>query len=278
MVTSHNIVIKERHMRKHYSKVSAERLSRDISYDPILGEFRSVTRRGDVALGELFSTQCKIIDIAGINTTFGRIAWCLGTGAWPLGRVHLKDAAAGFILSNLIDTGVLGPVKKRLPVLTQDRLREVLRYCFASGLFAWNVNASSTGMAGTIAGCLGPGGYTTIRVDGRLYGAHRLAMFYIYGEWPTHMVDHKNHDRSDNRLDNLRQATPGENAQNKVRAIASNQATGLLGVHWSGQVERWGAKVNLDGKQYHAGFYDTPEEAHQAYIEKKRELHPFSML
>lgn len=37
----------------------------------------------------------------------------------------------------------------------------------------------------------------------------------------------------------------------------------------------WGAKVNLDGKQHHAGFHDTPEEAHQAYLAKKRELHPF---
>lgn len=113
-----------------------------------------------------------------------------------------------------------------------------------------------------------------IRVDGRLYLAHRLAYLYIYGHFPR-LTDHKNGVKSDNRIENIRDADKSQNAQNTRKAWSHNKASGLLGVYWSAQRNAWGAKVNLNGKQHHAGFYETPEKAHEAYVLKKRQLHEF---
>ena len=265
-------------MRKSYSTVTREHVSKQISYDPNTGEFFAVARRGSVSPGDRIDTLGSIADVCGISTTYARLAWLLHTGEWPKGKVNRVDASIGFRFDNLVDTGVNGPVKKRKPKLTLERLREVLRYCPATGIFTWQKTMSSTAKEGSEAGCIGPGGYVVIRIDGMSHLAHRLAIMYIYGQMPEIIVDHKNGIRSDNRLENIRAADYCQNAQNKRKAISSNKASGLLGVYWSNQHERWGAKVNLKGRQYHAGFWDTPEEAHLAYIEKKRQMHEFGML
>lgn len=166
-------------------------------------------------------------------------------------------------------------MSKKNSTLTQERLREVLKYCFASGLFSWQYDVSSTARKGEIAGCATKAGYIVIRIDRRLYLAHRLVFLYIYGRRPEGLIDHKTGAKSDNRLDNIREANKSQNAQNAKAAWSHNKASGLLGVYWSEQNGKWGAKVNLDGRQYHAGFHETPEEAHAAYVAKKRQLHEF---
>lgn len=160
--------------------------------------------------------------------------------------------------------------------LSQERLREVLKYCWVSGKFSW-LGRGKGRVTGEVAGCTSKVGYTVIRIDGVLYQAHRLAIFYIYGAWPEYDVDHKNGVRTDNRLDNLRCATRGENLQNQRTAKPFNRS-GLLGVIWSSQASKWMARVTHNGKQHHVGTFDTPEEAHAAYVVKKRQLHEFSML
>lgn len=162
--------------------------------------------------------------------------------------------------------------------LTQKRLREVLKYCPATGLFSWLIDVSSTGRMGEVAGCKTRAGYIVIRIDGKLHLAHRLAYLYIYGVWPDRLVDHKNGVKSDNRLDNIRGASRSQNGQNTRSAWGHNKASGFLGVHWSEQCGAWRAKVNHQGRQYHAGTFDTPEEAHEAYVAKKRQLHEFCMI
>lgn len=57
--------------------------------------------------------------------------------------------------------------------------------------------------AGSIAGTVLDTGYRTIRVGGQRFLAHRLAWFYVYGEWPSE-IDHINRDKGDNRLVNMR--------------------------------------------------------------------------
>lgn len=49
--------------------------------------------------------------------------------------------------------------------------------------------------------------YRYVTIDDEQYAEHRLAWFYVTGEWPKGLVDHKNLDRSDNRWENLREVT-----------------------------------------------------------------------
>lgn len=169
-------------------------------------------------------------------------------------------------------------MSKHNSTLTQARLKELLHYDEFTGIFRWRVNVSSTGRVGNIAGANHLAGYVVIRLDKRLYLAHRLAALYMEGEFPPALIDHKDMNKSNNAWENLRHATKSQNGQNKKLAQGNNAKTGLLGVFWSEQQQKWGAKVNLNRKQHHAGFFETPELAHAAYVKLKRELHPFGML
>lgn len=159
--------------------------------------------------------------------------------------------------------------------LNQARLHELLSYDPATGVFRWKVSTSNRVKAGDVAGCPSDCGYLRIRIDGRLYLAHRLAVFYVTGEWPPHQVDHKYGVRDDNRWPELRPATPDQNQQN-LRAAKAGNKSGLLGVspHGSG----WRAQIMTSGKRRVIGTFRTPEAAHQAYIAAKRELHTGSVL
>ena len=53
--------------------------------------------------------------------------------------------------------------------------------------------------------------YQRITIGGYDYYAHRLAWFYVYGEWPVNELDHIDEDKENNAIDNLREATHAEN-------------------------------------------------------------------
>lgn len=158
--------------------------------------------------------------------------------------------------------------------LTQARLRELLWYCPASGLFSWRQSAKGRKMDRP-AGCTSAVGYTVIRIDKRLYQAHRLAFLYIYGRWPDGDVDHKDGTRTNNNAENLRECTRAQNLQNKRRSSTTLGRSGLLGAQWCSQVGKWYGAIQVDGKKTHLGTFETAAEAHAAYLAAKRVLHEF---
>lgn len=134
----------------------------------------------------------------------------------------------------------------------------------------WN-----TRHAGKEAGGTGSGdGYRRIQVifDGRKYGVrcHRLIWFAAHGPGMPEMLDHMNGDRSDNRLFNLRPADKQLNAENQ-RTARSDNSLGVLGVSPHGNKFR--AVIRSKGKRYHLGLFDSPEQAHAAYVDAKRRVH-----
>ena len=156
--------------------------------------------------------------------------------------------------------------------LTADRLRKVLDYNPFTGEFRWKVTLNNRGAAGTEAGNRRPNGYRRISIDGTLYYAQRLAWLYVHGVWPIDKVDHRNQDKEDNRVANLREATDAQNRQNESQ-LPKHNTSGYRGV--TRRDNRWSAKIKVDGKQRRLGWFDTPEEAHAAYLAAKAELHPF---
>ena len=157
--------------------------------------------------------------------------------------------------------------------LTAQRLRELFDYDPMVGSFVRRIAVGRHGRhrAGTIAG-VETRGYISICVDRTRFFAHRLAWLYMTGEWPANMLDHINCNRSDNRFHNLRLADPAVNSQNQ-RSPRSDNTSGFLGVTFDKGTKRWRAKLKANGRYHHLGGFDTPEEAHAAYIEAKRRLH-----
>lgn len=102
-------------------------------------------------------------------------------------------------------------------------------------------------------------GYRTGRVLGLKVKAHRVAFAIYHGKWPNGEVDHINGDTSDNRINNLRDATKSENMRN--RALHSNNTSSIKGVSWRKDVKKWSAQIYVDRKQIHLGYFDDMEEA-----------------
>jgi hypothetical protein len=154
---------------------------------------------------------------------------------------------------------------KLIPV-SQARLRELLRYDPATGVFIWLINKSNRVEFGTVAGSIVEDrGYRSIRIDGRPYRAHRLAWLWMTGEWPSHGIDHINGIPGDDRWANLRAATQSQNLANMRKS--SRNTSGFKGVFWHSGARKWRARL----KSIHLGYFDCPAAAHEAYMRAARE-------
>lgn len=161
--------------------------------------------------------------------------------------------------------------------LTAERLREALDYSPETGEFTRRKNAGRRYKAGQVAGSKEFRGYVQIRIDKKLYWAHRLAWLHMTGAWPTHDIDHIDGDKSNNRWSNLRDVPQAVNNQN-VRSPFAGNSSGYLGVNWHPTNHNWTAKISVNNRTKYLGSYSTPEEAHAAYVAAKRELHTGSTL
>lgn len=156
--------------------------------------------------------------------------------------------------------------------LTVEHLREVLHYDQDTGIWTRKINRGRNNRykAGEIVGHLNAAdGYITIRLDNILYLAHRLAWFYMTGQWPKHQVDHKNLNRSDNKWLNLREATHGQNVQNS--SLRKNNISGFKGAHKMTRKYKlrrpFRARITVDRKEIYIGSFRSAKEAHKAYLE-----------
>lgn len=154
--------------------------------------------------------------------------------------------------------------------LSAERARELLVYDPETGSLTWLVAVSKKIRPGMPAGCTIEGGYRRVRVDRVLYASHRVAWLMSTGAWPVGLIDHRDGDPSNNRLSNLRDASHELNQQNH-RQASRRSSTGLLGAF--PKRGRFLSSIKVSGVQKHLGLFDTAEEAHQAYLTAKRQLH-----
>lgn len=159
-------------------------------------------------------------------------------------------------------------------MITQTRLKQLLRYSSKTGKFFWLVSwgrgscVNGGARYGKCAGCLGKRCWD-IRVDGKLYRAHRLAWMYVYGKFPKGDIDHKNGNPLDNRITNLREATRVQNSGNsKVHEDNKNGIKGVTKNKFS-----WVAQIGKNYTTIYLGSYKTPKAAHAAYRKAAKKLH-----
>lgn len=152
---------------------------------------------------------------------------------------------------------------KKLPAIAV--LHALFRYDAETGFIYWRrrddmPNNWNARYAGKPAGTLDSSGYLHIRYDGKFWQAHRIAWALATGEDPYPLlIDHRNRLRTDNRLRNLRKATQSLNHVNsRVRGKWGK------GVYRKGN--RFIAQTKVNGAVCYIGSYQTPEEAHAAYL------------
>ena len=123
---------------------------------------------------------------------------------------------------------------------------------------------------GQVAGSTNTNGHRQIRLDGIFWVAHRLAWFYVHGEWPENEIDHVDLNKDYNAITNLREATHFENCNNRKASPLTN-TSGYKGVSLCRG--KWTAQIKHKGKCHHLGYFDDPEEAHQAYVTASHKYH-----
>lgn len=146
-------------------------------------------------------------------------------------------------------------------MLSRARLLELLDYNPDTGIFVRRIPASNFKAGNTTSATPNGAGYLRISVDGVRYQTHKLAWLYIYGEWPARL-DHRDRDRTNNRIKNLRPASPSQNTANS--RLRSNNTSGFKGVEK--HHKKWRASIRVDGKRKHLGLFVSPDEAHAAYL------------
>jgi hypothetical protein len=162
-------------------------------------------------------------------------------------------------------------------MISQSELKEILNFNPKTGIFTRKITVRYNAKIGDEPGWIDNNGYRVMEIETHRYFAHRLAWFYVYGVWPKNEIDHIDHNGSNNKIDNLREATRSQNNQNRIKAQTFN-STGMIGVSFHKSAKKYSAQIRVNNKNKYLGLFLTPEEAHAAYIAAKREFHPFGIL
>lgn len=150
-------------------------------------------------------------------------------------------------------------------MLSHDELTKILRYDAETGKFFWLESLSNRVKIGTEAGFSNGHGYLMIGIKGKKYSAHRLAWLYVYGSMPKKFIDHINRNKSDNRIENLRECDKRQNAGNCK--LYSTNSTGHRGIYWIERIKKFEAAITIDNKKRSLGYFAEIKDAIAKYDE-----------
>ncbi len=161
--------------------------------------------------------------------------------------------------------------------LNREELHRLFHY--ENGKLLWKIRQSRRVHIGDEAGHFdarkwkkGMKVYRNVCVNGVLVGAHRVIYTMLAGEITDGMeIDHIDGNGLNNRIENLRLATHTQNARN--RRSSGNNTSGFKGVSWQKSDRKWVAKIGFEGRRLYLGCFDTPQEAHAAYMAASLQYH-----
>ena len=161
------------------------------------------------------------------------------------------------------------PKFKPLPSL--QRVQKLLSYDSETGKFRWKHSVARWIKPGDEAGTYGKYAIS-ITIDRKRYVAHRIAWLLQTEKDPAGLlIDHIDGNPHNNAFANLRLATSGQNQCNQK--TRNDNTSGLKGVSWSKERQKWQAGIQVNGKRIALGRFNTKEEAYAAYCKAARKLH-----
>lgn len=143
-----------------------------------------------------------------------------------------------------------------------DRLHQIFHYEPATRFLIWLINRRGHALKGRRAGTQSHGGRWYVAIDGSKFSVSRIAWAIMTGAWPEREIDHRDLDASNDRWDNLREATHSQQSANQRRRCTNN--SGYKGVSLHRQSGLWRARLGANSESL--GYFKTPEEAHAAYV------------
>lgn len=146
--------------------------------------------------------------------------------------------------------------------------RSVFSYDPETGVITWKVSTGPRARVGARAGRVREkDGYRHLKHGGKMILEHRLAWLLHTGEWPENELDHRDGDRANNRIANLREATRSENNRNALkppRALPRGVTC---------QDGLFLASISTGGERVYLGTYETAKEAGEVYAAFAKMFH-----
>jgi hypothetical protein len=123
--------------------------------------------------------------------------------------------------------------------------------------------------------CIGTHGYQHVNLykngKAKNFMIHRLvAIAFIENAENNKYVDHKNNDKKNNNVNNLRWCTQQQNTQNA--SLPNNNTSGVKGVYFNKKCKKWQAQITINKKRIFIGRFETLEDAKDARQAKAKEL------
>lgn len=147
------------------------------------------------------------------------------------------------------------------PKISIEELRELVRYDPETGKLYWLPGVPNNSYAGKEAfTAVSDGGRRVGMVRGRMYKAHQVCWALHYGVWPAGIVDHKDRDRGNNRIGNLREATIGQNNANGT-GVRKGGYSAFVGVTWCKRSRKWTSQVYHENKGHNCGRFGCESAA-----------------
>lgn len=174
-------------------------------------------------------------------------------------------------------------------MITQEKLKKIYDYNEHTGIFTRRISSGGR-KVGEVAGSIKTekNGYqrVIISINGKMHKAHRLAWLYMYGEFPTGIISHKDGNAVNNAINNLMDTTKKVNAINVLRR--KTNTSGVTGVMWSKKYNKWQVEIQRHGINKYLGRYANKDEAIRIRKQAEKELgfgqahgqdrHPFAAL
>ncbi len=151
-------------------------------------------------------------------------------------------------------------------MIDQKCVKELFDYC--DGQLVRKIKVSVNTKIGDVAGGLKADGYVRVRINGKMHLAHRLIFLWHKGYMPD-QIDHIDRNRSNNKIENLREANAKQNQWNT--SLRKDNKSGLKGVSWYKPSSKWMAQIRINGHPKSLGLFDSKDEAYLAYCQAAKQ-------
>jgi len=149
----------------------------------------------------------------------------------------------------------------------QGKLHELFQY--KDGNLIWRESRRKA-RAGNVAGRKKSNGYCEVHVNGRLHGTHRIIFMMFHGYMPK-IIDHIDGDPSNNKIENLREASIAQNAMNSKKP--SNNTSGFKGVYFCNRTNKWVAQCWALNTKHNLGHFQDIQDAAKAVSDFRNSHH-----
>jgi hypothetical protein len=123
---------------------------------------------------------------------------------------------------------------------------------------------------GDLAGTTHKNGYKSVRINNVIVKQHRV-IFVMFNGYLPYYIDHIDGNRSNNKIENLRDANACQNSRNAK--TPKRNSSGVKGVSWHKLKNKWIASCSVNGSLKHIGYFEEMKEAEKAVRAFRNEHH-----